>query len=85
MYMMCFSAVTQHMQQLYWTDWERKSIEVADKKTGQGRTTFQGNMEGLMDIHMVAPERQQGGTNFYAKIVIVNYQVFVPVIRWSHL
>lgn len=35
---------------LYWTDWETKSLQRADKNTGLDRTTIRAGLENLMDI-----------------------------------
>ncbi|XP_064634178.1 low-density lipoprotein receptor-related protein 4-like isoform X2 [Lineus longissimus] len=51
---------------VYWTDWQTRSIQRADKSTGEDRSTIQGNMDGLMDIHVVSPLKQTG-TNACAK------------------
>lgn len=48
---------------LYWTDWQTEKIERASKHDGSGRTLIQSRLEGLMDIHMVSPERQTGSNN----------------------
>ena len=42
------------------SDWQARAIERFDKFTGKGRTTIQGNLEGLMDIHVVSDSRQTG-------------------------
>ena len=42
------------------TDWQGRTIERFDKHTGQGRTVIQNNMENLMDITVVAPDKQIG-------------------------
>uniref|UniRef100_A0A3Q3ETX7 Low density lipoprotein receptor-related protein 4 n=1 Tax=Labrus bergylta TaxID=56723 RepID=A0A3Q3ETX7_9LABR len=44
--------LTVHLDKLYWTDWQSKSIQSADKLTGLGRHTLAENLENLMDIHM---------------------------------
>uniref|UniRef100_A0A8P4KAA0 EGF-like domain-containing protein n=1 Tax=Dicentrarchus labrax TaxID=13489 RepID=A0A8P4KAA0_DICLA len=44
--------LTVHEDKLYWTDWQSKSIQSADKLTGLGRQTLAENLENLMDIHM---------------------------------
>ena len=50
----------QYGDHVYWTDWQSRSIERVNKKTGRDQVTVQGNMEGLMDIHVVARSRQTG-------------------------
>ncbi|XP_022326935.2 low-density lipoprotein receptor-related protein 4-like isoform X2 [Crassostrea virginica] len=49
-------------EHIYWTDWQTERIEMASKRTGKDRAVIQQNLEGLMDIEFVAPNRQ-GGKN----------------------
>ena len=51
----------QFGEHVYWTDWQSRSIERVNKKTGRDQVTVQDGMEGLMDIHIVARSRQTGG------------------------
>lgn len=53
-----------HEQQdrwIYWTDWQTKSIQRVDKYSGRSKETVLANVEGLMDIIVVSPQRQTGG------------------------
>uniref|UniRef100_A0A7N6BYU7 EGF-like domain-containing protein n=1 Tax=Anabas testudineus TaxID=64144 RepID=A0A7N6BYU7_ANATE len=50
--------LTVHEDKLYWTDWQSKSIQSADKLTGLGRHTLAENLENLMDIHMFHRHRE---------------------------
>lgn len=52
--------LTVHEDKLYWTDWQSKSIQSADKLTGLGRYTLAENLENLMDIHMFQRHRETG-------------------------
>lgn len=52
--------LTVHEDKLYWTDWQSKSIQSADKLTGLGRQTLTENLENLMDIHMFHRQRETG-------------------------
>ena len=52
--------LTVHEDKLYWTDWQSKSIQSADKLTGLGRHTLAENLENLMDIHMFHRQRETG-------------------------
>lgn len=52
--------LTVHRDKLYWTDWQSKSIQSADKLTGLGRHTLTENLENLMDIHMFHRQRETG-------------------------
>lgn len=45
---------------IYWTDWQTKSIQRVDKYSGRNKETVLANMEGLMDIIVVSPQRQTG-------------------------
>ncbi|XP_014677385.1 PREDICTED: low-density lipoprotein receptor-related protein 4-like [Priapulus caudatus] len=38
---------------IYWTDWQLRSIQRADKMTGLGVMTIRDNLPSLMDIHAV--------------------------------
>lgn len=45
---------------IYWTDWQTKSIQRVDKYSGRNKETILANVEGLMDIIVVSPQRQTG-------------------------
>uniref|UniRef100_A0A672PIR8 Low-density lipoprotein receptor-related protein 4-like n=1 Tax=Sinocyclocheilus grahami TaxID=75366 RepID=A0A672PIR8_SINGR len=53
-------ALTQQDRWIYWTDWQTKSIQRIDKHTGRSKETVLANVEGLMDIIVVSPQRQTG-------------------------
>uniref|UniRef100_A0A673NGJ6 Low density lipoprotein receptor-related protein 4 n=1 Tax=Sinocyclocheilus rhinocerous TaxID=307959 RepID=A0A673NGJ6_9TELE len=53
-------ALTQQDRWIYWTDWQTKSIQRVDKHTGRSKETVLANVEGLMDIIVVSPQRQTG-------------------------
>ncbi|XP_055996988.1 low-density lipoprotein receptor-related protein 4-like isoform X3 [Ostrea edulis] len=38
---------------IYWTDWQKMSIQRADKFTGNNMATLRYNLSGLMDIHAI--------------------------------
>lgn len=44
--------LTLYGDRIYWTDWQTKSIQSADRLTGLDRETLQENLENLMDIHV---------------------------------
>uniref|UniRef100_A0A452S818 LDL receptor related protein 4 n=1 Tax=Ursus americanus TaxID=9643 RepID=A0A452S818_URSAM len=44
--------LTLYGERIYWTDWQTKSIQSADRLTGLDRETLQENLENLMDIHV---------------------------------
>ncbi|XP_068085893.1 low-density lipoprotein receptor-related protein 4 [Anabrus simplex] len=54
--------LTQYGEYIYWTDWYKKSVERADKKTGKDRTVIRTDLDGVMEIRAVANERQEGWT-----------------------
>ncbi|XP_062576146.1 low-density lipoprotein receptor-related protein 4-like isoform X3 [Saccostrea cucullata] len=54
-------------QYIYWTDWQTEQIERASKMTGLDRTVISKNLEGLMDIEFVAPDRQKGKNGCYLR------------------
>lgn len=43
---------------VYWTDWESNSVEVADKISGKHRKTILSNTVDLMDIRVFHRERR---------------------------
>lgn len=45
---------------IYWTDWQSRSIQRADKTTGANTITVRSNLPGLMDIQAVDRERPLG-------------------------
>ncbi|XP_064423218.1 low-density lipoprotein receptor-related protein 4 isoform X2 [Latimeria chalumnae] len=53
-------ALTQQDRWIYWTDWQTKSIQRVDKYTGRNKETILPNVDGLMDIIVVSPQRQTG-------------------------
>ncbi|XP_027007977.2 low-density lipoprotein receptor-related protein 4 isoform X2 [Tachysurus fulvidraco] len=55
-----FSRISQQDRWIYWTDWQTKSIQRVDKHTGRNKETVLANVEGLMDIIVVTPNRQSG-------------------------
>uniref|UniRef100_T1J651 EGF-like domain-containing protein n=1 Tax=Strigamia maritima TaxID=126957 RepID=T1J651_STRMM len=52
--------LTQYQDYLYWTDWNTRSIERANKSTGENRTRIQGHLDDIMDIHVFHSSRQSG-------------------------
>ena len=54
--------LTQYQDYIYWTDWSERSIERANKTTGQNRTVIQGHLDYVMDI-LVFHSSRQGGWN----------------------
>eukprot|EP00061_Rhincodon_typus_P018828 g48171.t1 len=56
--------LTLHEDKIYWTDWQSKSIQSADKSSGLGRVVLRENLENLMDIHMFHRHRTPGMTSF---------------------
>ncbi|XP_046395098.1 low-density lipoprotein receptor-related protein 4-like [Ischnura elegans] len=52
--------LTQYGPHIYWTDWYRKSVERADKITGENRVAIRTDLDGVMEIRAVAANRQTG-------------------------
>lgn len=74
--------LTVHEDKLYWTDWQSKSIQSADKLTGLGRQTLTENLENLMDIHMFHRQRETGQVCLSFTITVVsNKRYFYTFIR----
>ncbi|XP_029697135.1 low-density lipoprotein receptor-related protein 5 isoform X2 [Takifugu rubripes] len=54
--------LTQYQDFIYWTDFNLRSIERADKRTGLNRTVvLQGQLELMLDILVFHSSRQEGG------------------------
>lgn len=45
---------------IYWTDWQSRSIQRADKNTGDNIITVRSNLPGLMDIQAMDRDRPLG-------------------------
>ncbi|XP_048887171.1 low-density lipoprotein receptor-related protein 5-like [Brienomyrus brachyistius] len=52
--------LTQYRDYIYWTDWNLRSIERADKRSGLNRTLIRGHLEFVMDILVFHASRQDG-------------------------
>ncbi|XP_068628058.1 low-density lipoprotein receptor-related protein 4 [Battus philenor] len=52
--------MTQFNDYIYWTDWMRKSVMRADKKTGKNVTAIRSDLEMSMEIKAVSADRQCG-------------------------
>lgn len=55
--------LTQYQDYIYWTDWSQRSIERANKTSGQNRTVIQGHLDYVMDILVFHSSRQEGGND----------------------
>ncbi|NP_001170929.2 low-density lipoprotein receptor-related protein 5 isoform 1 precursor [Danio rerio] len=55
--------LTQYRDYIYWTDWNLRSIERADKRSGLNRTVVQGHLEYVMDILVFHSSRQDGAND----------------------
>lgn len=53
-------SLTQYQDYIYWTDWETKTIERANKTTGSNRTRIQEKLDFIMDILVFHQSRQAG-------------------------
>jgi len=45
---------------MYWTDWKKSSVFLADKDHGAGVTTVASNLSNLMDVKVFAHSVQEG-------------------------
>uniref|UniRef100_A0A8C2MKS1 Low density lipoprotein receptor-related protein 4 n=1 Tax=Cricetulus griseus TaxID=10029 RepID=A0A8C2MKS1_CRIGR len=74
-------ALTQQDRWIYWTDWQTKSIQRVDKYSGRNKETVLANVEGLMDIIVVSPQRQTGGLTLVTTRTVRAYSnpLFSPV------
>ena len=43
-------SVTVHKELVYWDDWEKKAIFMADKNSGKGVVKVMGDLAGAMDM-----------------------------------
>lgn len=54
--------LTQFRDFIYWTDWQTKSIERADKFNGLNRSHVQYSVETITDVSIFHASRQTGNT-----------------------
>ncbi|XP_063374859.1 low-density lipoprotein receptor-related protein 4 [Cydia amplana] len=52
--------MTQFNDYIFWTDWFKKSVMRADKKTGKNITALRTDLEMAMEIKAVTSEKQRG-------------------------
>ncbi|XP_028171895.1 low-density lipoprotein receptor-related protein 4-like isoform X3 [Ostrinia furnacalis] len=52
--------MTQFNDYIYWTDWFKKSVMRADKRTGKNVTVIRQDLDMTMEIRAVSAERQHG-------------------------
>lgn len=50
----------QYKDYIYWTDWYKKAVMRADKRTGQNITAICPDLEMAMEIKAVSAEKQYG-------------------------
>ena len=67
--------LTQYMDYIYWTDWNTRSIERANKTTGSNRTRIQGDLDYVMDILVFHASRQNGGCILGLRITSINHRM----------
>lgn len=70
--------LTLHEDRIYWTDWQSKSIQSADKLTGLDRKTLAENLENLMDIHMFHNHRTKSK---HERLYIIYLQLKVKSLK----
>ncbi|KAF7248252.1 Low-density lipoprotein receptor-related protein 6 [Varanus komodoensis] len=51
--------LTQYQDYIYWTDWSRRSIERANKTSGQNRTIIQNHLDYKNAINRMVIDEQQ--------------------------
>uniref|UniRef100_X1Z8P5 EGF-like domain-containing protein n=2 Tax=Capitella teleta TaxID=283909 RepID=X1Z8P5_CAPTE len=56
-------ALTIFEEWMYWTDWNHRSVEKANRFTGADRTVLANVTHRAMDIHLIHPLRQPPGVN----------------------
>lgn len=56
--------ITVYNSYVYWTDWQQKSVERADKLSGGHRQVIADNIDYLMEIKMVTPSRETGKAHY---------------------
>ena len=69
--------LTQYQDYLYWTDWEKQTIEKANKTNGLNRTTIQDNLEYIMDISVFHASRQSGMMQKYTVLELSQSLIFI--------
>lgn len=52
--------ITQYEDYIYWTDFDSKSIERANKMTGKDRSLIQEGVDYALDISVIHASRQSG-------------------------
>lgn len=70
---------------IYWTDWQSRSIQRADKNTGTNTITVRANLPGLMDIQAVDRDRPLGQSQdrFRMKFLIFTSNFIKGPISYS--
>lgn len=58
-------SVTIYGDRVYWTDWERMSIETCNKKTGHDKWIVKDKIKNLMDLQAFEPDRQPVGMSVW--------------------
>ena len=69
---LCFILSQQYEDYIFTTDWTSKAIERYNKHSGSGHTIIQNNIEALMNIHVIAADRQTGNfilSEYYSAII----------------
>ena len=70
-------AITIYGDQVFWTDWERLSIESCNKKTGNGKWLVKDKIKNVMDLRAFEAERQPDGMYIVAQITQFEYKICV--------
>ena len=56
-------AITIFEEWMYWTDWNHKTVEKANRFTGADRQVLRNTTHRPMDIHVMHKLRQKQGQN----------------------
>ena len=52
--------ITLYLDYIFWADWQRQTIERANKSSGSNRTTIQSSISNVMDLLVFHSSRQSG-------------------------
>ena len=56
---------------IYWTDWQRRSIERVNKRTGQNRTLIIDQLPDLMGLKAASVKKVEGGFLFPPPVIVL--------------
>lgn len=77
-------AIAVFEEWMYWTDWNHKTIEKANRFTGEHRVVLHNTTHRPMDIHIYHPLIQPDGTTLIDCPCLINIQLSLGVaIFWK--